>query len=174
MRTRARVRLAWLLFFVWASWACALQGELARSSALGSAVPDLTLVLFFALFGRAPAGRLVLAALALSLARAALSADPWVSSASGYLAIAVCLGSLHGLVDLERPLLRASFALGAALLLALWLRLGHGLRLDPRPLRFELWSSSLLLTAGATALLALLPAELVLRSLGLRALEARR
>ena len=174
MKGRARVRLAWVLFAVWASWAAALQGELLRSGVLGRAVPDLSLVLLFLLLGRAPAQRLMLAAFALACARAALSADPWVASASGYLAIASALGALRGAVDLDSPLLRSSLALVAALGLAFWLRLAHGLRLEPRPAGYLLWSPALLSVAASTALFSLMPAGPCLRALGLRALEAKR
>jgi len=170
MRLRGRVRMAWILLAVWAAWGFALQGELARSGILGAQVPELGLVLLLALSGRAPRGRVLLAASLLALARAASSGDPLLVCFSAYLAAAGTLLLLRDVLDVERPLLRLLIGGALAVGLCSWLALCHSLRMFERPDLLPLVPLSVLGAGLPTALCTLFPAPVLLRVLGLSAL----
>jgi hypothetical protein len=99
--------LAWLLFFLYAVWAAALQGVLASPRRLGLWVPDLGLLLLFAWAGRLRGTRGPVAALLVAAARAGFSADPPALLAANALGSLGVFGLLGSALEVDRPLARA-------------------------------------------------------------------
>lgn len=128
-----RVDLAWLLLAVSATLLYAVQGALVRAPVIGAWIPDAGLVIVLALAARAPGGRALLAAVAVGSGRAAVSIDPASAVLAGYIAAAAVTLALRAVLDVERPLLRALLAGGAALALSSWLCAVRYLRALERP-----------------------------------------
>jgi hypothetical protein len=99
--------LAFVLFFLYAVWATALQGVLAAPHTLGEWTPDLGLMLLFAWAGRLSGRRGPLAALLVILARAGFGADPPLALAAGILGAFGLFAALRRGLEVDRALPRA-------------------------------------------------------------------
>jgi len=166
--------LAWTLFFLYALWACALQGVLASPHYLGEWAPDLGLVLMCACAGRFAPGRAASAAIAVGLARASLGSDPPAALVAGYLGASL-LGSLLRIgLEVDRPLAQAALAgVSAWFIAGLWVAARSAALAMSTPSvavgAVRLWPLAL-----ATALASLLLAPLSARLPGLAPLGRRR
>jgi len=108
-------KLAWVLFALWALWLFALQGLCAGVPRIGPWVPEVGVVLLFALDEKLGAGSRRAAAGVLALARLAFAAEPLLPLLAAYLGIAGTRAGLRGVVEVDRPPLRAPLAAVAAL-----------------------------------------------------------
>ena len=169
-------RVAWLLLAVWSTWLFALQGFVAHAApgglALGAWTPDLGLALLVALGGRAPAGRLRVAALVVGCARAAASVDPPAACLAGYLALAPPISAVRAGIDAERASVRFALAALAALFLGAWLVLAAASARTGAP-RFD-WPPGLVAHALSTGFAAILLGPALARLPGLRPLREGR
>lgn len=163
--------VAWLLFLVWAVWACALQGHLARG---GSAwVPDIALVLALSLMARAEAADTPFIALCAAIARAAFGPEPPIVLLAGYMAIVFLALLVRTAVELGGPLWRTLFALVFVLGLNVWFGTARAMR-DPTGGVHTSVLFAALPTAIATALLAFAAGPLFAYLPGLTPIRRRR
>jgi hypothetical protein len=150
--------LAWALFALYATWAAALQGQLAGARTAGEWTPDVGLVLLFAWAGRLGGSRAAAAAIVVALTRSAFGADPPVAVAAGLLGVLGLFTVLRSALVIDRALPRAvlcglaAWGTAALLVSARSLALAAG----TPAVRIEgvrLWPGALA-TAGACLLLA--------------------
>jgi hypothetical protein len=120
--------LAWILVAVWAAWAFAARGALVSSAASSAWVPDLGLVFLITLAIELPRRELPLAALAVAIARAAVSIDPPVAIFAAFGAVVVLARSLRRALDLRGVGSRLVFAAACALAVHVWFALVHDVR----------------------------------------------
>lgn len=166
----SRGRLApWVALALVGTWGAAFQGWSALR--LAGWTPDLLLVVLFAVAPRLDRSGLAGAALVVALARSAVSVDPPVALAAGYLGAAGAYGALRATVALEGLGSRAVLAGLLAALLGTWLATVHGVRTGASLLEgaHSLWPPAI-----ATWLATWLAAPLLIRLPLLRHLESRR
>jgi hypothetical protein len=124
--------LAWILVAVWGAWLFAARGALAGAlggaTGAGAWVPDLGLVLLIALAIEMPRREVTLAALALAVARTAVSIDPPLAIFAAFGAVAVVARALRRGLDLRGTVQRFVLAGVAALAVHVWLALVHDVR----------------------------------------------
>lgn len=161
--------LAWFLFFVWAGWACALQGHLQRGGA--SWVPDVGLVLALSVMARADVADTPFVALFAAIARSAFGPEPPIVLLAGFMLIVFLWLAVRTTVELAGPLWRTITALVFVLVLNTWFGFAHGMR-DPAgqpphgSIFFAAWPAAImsaLLAFAAGPLLAHLPGLTPLR-----------
>lgn len=120
--------LAWILVTVWAAWAFAAHGALVTGSPAAAWMPDFGLVLLISLAIELPRRDLPLAALAVTVARVAVSIDPPVAIFAAFGAVVVLARSLRRALDLRGAGSRLVFAAVATLAVHVWLALVHDVR----------------------------------------------
>ena len=124
-RSRA---VSWGMLAVWGSWLTALQAAAVSGTALGSATPDLSLVLLLGCSTRLHRRDVVPAALVVALGRIAYSVDPPAAVLAAYLSVAVAVRSARRVADVDRPAFRVLLGGLLALAVSAWLTLVHDLR----------------------------------------------
>lgn len=115
---KPRGKLAWLLFALWGLWLFALQGLCASHPRLGPWVPELGVVLLFALDERLESGARRGAACVLAASRVVFSAEPLLPLLAAYLGVSGTRAGLRSMVEVDRALVRAPLAAGTAFVAA--------------------------------------------------------
>ena len=176
--------LSWVLVAVWAAWLFAAQGYVSAHWLHSAWVPDLALVFAIGLGAVIGHEDLPKLALALALARSAVSIDPPVANFAAFLGVAALVRAVAGVIDTAGPLPRALLAFASAELVHAWFSVVHRLRVAEELARAAEFApasaaplealASALPTALATALCALIAAPLLARLPGTRPLIQKR
>ena len=116
---------AWVLLAVWATWLCAASGYLAQFTWLGNWTPQLLTAFFVAVAARAPASEIPKIAVALGIARVAVSIDSPAAVLAAALSCGAVLRIARSAIQLESPALAAAVAFVLTLLEAAWFGLVH-------------------------------------------------
>ena len=143
--------LSWVFVAVWAAWLFTAQGALAAHVSNSEWVPDLGLAFLLALGAHVALEDAPKAALAVALARCAVSIDPPAAS------IAACAGAIalargmRGVVEISGWVPRALLALVCGELVHAWLALVHDVRLGAEVARLAPLAPQSIDVAGAFA-----------------------
>lgn len=165
---------AWLWTVLWSTWILAVQGAWAAGSASAAWTPNLGVILIVAVAPKLGSGTMRGLVLVLCAAHAALSLDPPVAVAAGYLGMASVYRGVASTFQLEGLAARAVAAGLISFLLAWWLhlvqvaRLGSLGSMGEESFTFDGWKS-----AAATVIASTVLAPIFGRLPGIRRLGGR-
>jgi len=164
--------VAYTLLAVWIGLATVLQAFAVEGLDLGVWTPDLPLFLLVAALAQLHKSDAVRVAVVAGLARATFTVEPPFGVLAGTLAVGLVADGVRRVAELSRPMTRAVLVGGSAFFFGLWLVLVDAVRCG---VAGELLGRavSLVPTALASALLALVAWPLARALPGLRSMERR-